>query len=139
MSTKTLPANQSRIKKQKTMMVEQLKKNPIVQSACEKLEVGRATHYRWYKEDKDYATAIDTAIMEGIMLCNDLGESQLLSAIQSGDINATKFFLRANHPRYKNKIEIEGNLNVIEELNPEQKALVQKALLLANLQQDIPC
>ncbi len=128
----TLPANQSRIQKQKVMMIEQLKKNPIIQIACERLEIGRATHYRWCKEDSDYARSIDEAIMEGINLCNDLSESQILSAIQSGDINAAKFFLRANHARYKNKVEFSGTLRHSDEpMTPEQEELLKEALRMA--------
>jgi hypothetical protein len=126
MANKKLTAPQLRIKKQKDMLIEFLKKNPVVQAACEKLEIGRATHYRWCKEDAEYAKQVDEAIVEGITLCNDYAESQLLSAIQSGDTNATKFFLRANHPRYKNKIEITEKRD--EPLTPEQKELAETIL-----------
>ncbi len=135
MSAKTLPANQARIKKQKELMLEQLKKNPIVQVACEKTQVPRATHYRWCKEDKEYAQRVELAVIEGIALCNDYTESTLLSAIQSGDIGAAKFWLRSNHPRYRNKIEVTGNFTTTE-LTPEQQALIEKALSFTRFSQD---
>lgn len=125
-------STKSRIKKQKEFMLEHLRKNPIVQIACEKAQVARPTHYRWCKEDKEYFKQSELAIIEGIALINDYTESTLLSAIQAGDINAAKFWLRSNHPRYKNKIEVHGALAVhTDELTPEQEALVRDALLLA--------
>ena len=36
----------------KELLVEQLKKTPIVQVVCEKIGVSRASYYRWRKDDK---------------------------------------------------------------------------------------
>ena len=43
-----------RMKKEKELIIKQLKKTPIVQLACEKTGVGRATYYRWRKVDKRF-------------------------------------------------------------------------------------
>ncbi len=39
-----------------------LKKTPIVQVACERSSVGRATYYRWKKDDADFAKQADEAL-----------------------------------------------------------------------------
>lgn len=118
----------------KTLLIEQLKKTPIVQIACEKVGIGRATYYRWKKEDEDFAKLADEAILEGNLLVNDLAESQLISAIKNNNLGAIVFWLKHHHSNYATKVEISGSLKHQNEiLTPEQEALVQKALELASL------
>ena len=124
------------MKKDKTreIVIEQLKKTPIVQIACEKIGISRATYYRWKKENQEFAKAADEAITEGEMLITDMSESQLISLIKNKNFAAIQLWLRHHHPKYTNKVEMTGNLNVKEEpLTPEQAALVEKALKLAGV------
>ena len=116
------------------IVIEQLKKTPIVQIACEKIGISRATYYRWKKENQEFAKAADEAITEGEMLITDMSESQLISLIKNKNFAAIQLWLRHHHPKYTNKVEMTGNLNVKEEpLTPEQAALVEKALKLAGV------
>jgi len=120
--------------KDKSLLLEQLKKTPIIQIACEKTGVGRATYYRWRKEDKDFARHADEAIFEGELFINDISESQLISAIKDKNLPAIKFWLQHHHPRYTDKLEISGHLeHPTEALTPEQEKVVRKALKLASL------
>lgn len=114
----------------KQLFLEQLKKTPIILVVCEKLSVSRATFYRWKAEDSAFAKQADDALNEGRSLVNDLAESQLVGAIKDRDIRAIMYWLRHNHPTYANRLEIEGVVNTVTELTPEQKALVKKALEL---------
>lgn len=50
--------------KNKELVIQQLKKTPIVQVSCEKVGIGRATFYRWKQEDQDFATMADEALLE---------------------------------------------------------------------------
>jgi hypothetical protein len=60
-----------------------------------------------------------------------MSESQVISLIKDKNWPAISFWLRHHHPKYANKIEVEANIkNIDEELNPEQEALVRKALEL---------
>ncbi len=122
-----------RIEKEKASMVEQLQRTPIIQVACEKLNISRSSHYRWCKEDKDYEKKINAAVGDGIFLVNDLAESQLISAVKDRDMRAITLWLRSNHPRYRQKVELSGKVNVIEELSPEQEDLIREAMNLAGL------
>ena len=54
----------SRIKENKELILSQLKKTPIVQLACEKTGIGRATYYRWRKSDKRFKKNSDCALLE---------------------------------------------------------------------------
>ena len=120
--------------KSKDLLIEQLKKTPIIQVSCEKVGVGRATFYRWKQEDQDFATKADEALLEGSSLVNDVAESQLMSAIRDKNLTAIIFWLKHHHPSYATKVEVTARLKADNEiLTPEQEALVTKALKLASL------
>lgn len=128
---------QKRMDANKELLIEQLKKTPIVQIACEKTGVGRATYYRWRKEDEEFTKAADEAINEGNELVNDMAESQLMAAIRDGNLGGIIFWLKHHHPRYATRVEVTAKLKHDDEtLTPEQEALVMKALKLAALLPD---
>lgn len=115
---------------EKSLLIEQLKKTPIISVACDKTGVGRTSYYRWREEDKDFATKADKSLSEGILLMNDMAESQLLSAIKDGNMTAIIYWLKHRHSAYSTKIEIEGNINTNYELSDSQKELLNKAINL---------
>ena len=119
--------------KEKLLLLEQLKKTPIVHIACEKASVGRATYYRWRTEDKEFRKSADDAITEGEALITDMSESQLISLIKDRNFSAIHLWLRQHHPKYTNRIEIVERTTISDELTPEQKKVVEEALSLANL------
>jgi hypothetical protein len=130
--SKKISVPQLRIKKQKEDLIDQLKKNPVIQIACEKLDIGRATHYRWYTDDKEYAQAVDTAINEGVSFVAEFAESQLFNAVRNNEPWAIGMVLKAMHPRYKNKIELTGNIvHALRELTAEDEELIKESLRLA--------
>lgn len=92
--------------KNKDKLLEQLAKTPIVQIACEKTGVSRATYYRWRQEDEEFAKSADKAISYGNALMNDMAESQLLSLIKDKHPTAIIFWLKHHHPAYVPKIEV---------------------------------
>jgi len=120
--------------KNKEALIEQLKKTPIIQLACEKTGTGRATFYRWKNEDPEFAAKAEEAITEGASLVNDVAESQLMSAIRERNLTAIIFWLKHHHPNYATKVEVTARLKADNEiLTPEQEALVTRALKLASL------
>jgi len=120
--------------KSKLVILEQLKKVPIVQVACEKSGVGRATYYRWRQEDEQFAKEADEALTAGSLLVNDMAESQLMSAIRDKNLTAIIFWLKHHHAKYATRVEVTAQLkNMDEKLSSEQEALVTKALQLASL------
>lgn len=125
---------QKRQLKEKQLLIEQLKRTPIVQIACEKNGIGRATYYRWRKEDLNFAEDADTAIEDGNKLINDMAESQLMSAIRDKNMTAIIYWLNHHHPAYTTKMEITAKLkHENEQLTSEQEKLVTKALKLASV------
>lgn len=119
-----------RIKSEQDLLLEQLKKTPIVQIACEKIGVGRSTYYRWRDEDKEFSKHADEALQEGSLLVNDMAESQLLSAVRDKNMTAIIFWLKHHHKTYANRLEISAVRPEEETLTPEQEQLIQKALAI---------
>ncbi|KND48118.1 MAG: hypothetical protein AB201_00790 [Parcubacteria bacterium C7867-006] len=116
----------------KDSFLEQLRKIPIVQVACEKTNVSRNSIYRWRKEDPKFLGEMELALAEGEALVNDMTENQLLSLIKDKSWNAISFWLKHRNPKFREKVEITAKLESSKEtLSPEQEALLKKALLLA--------
>lgn len=119
---------------QKKELLERLKETPVVEVACRKIGIARATYYRWRINDEKFAKEAELALEAGSALVNDMAESQLLTAIKDQNMTAIIYWLNHHHPAYATKIEVTANLkNQNETLTPEQEALVTKALQLASL------
>lgn len=120
----------------KSLFIEQLGKIPIVQVSCEKVGVSRNTVYRWRKEDIEFSKAMDEALSEGEAIINDMGESQLLTLMKEKNWNAISFWLRKRSPKFRDRLEVVSTTGPIDELTPEQEAVVKEALRLASLSPD---
>jgi hypothetical protein len=118
--------------KQRKLLLEQLRKTPIVQVACQKLDIHRATFYRW-REDPAFAEEADRAIAEGATMINDMAESQLIAAIQEKNLGAIQFWLKHHHAKYGNRVELSGRIETDATLSPEQEELVRKALKMVGI------
>jgi len=112
------------------LMLMQLKKTPIVQVACEKTGISRATYYRWRKEDPEFADKADIAIDEGLNLINDMAESQLISAIKDRNLTGIIFWLKNHHKNYSPKLEVTTKNGDIP-ITDEQREIIKQSLDMA--------
>lgn len=115
---------------QKAELIKQLKKTPIVEVACKKLGIGRATYYRWKKDDPKFAEEAEFALDEGSQLVNDMAESQLINAIKEGNMTGIIFWLKNHHKQYSPKLEVTTKNGDVP-LTDEQKELIRKSLAMA--------
>ncbi len=115
----------------KELVLDQLKKSPIVEAACQKAGITRTTFYRWKKDDSEFAKLADEALIEGQLLVNDLAENQLIGAVKDRNLSAVQYWLRHHHPSYANKLQISHD-NQTDELTAEQEEVVRRALELAS-------
>jgi hypothetical protein len=126
-----------RTERDKQALIEILKEMPIIQIACRKAGISRATYYRWRKEDKGFLERSEKALAEGVEFINDMSESQLISLIRERSWPAISFWLRKCNPKFKDRIEVSGKIEVPKnELTPEQQAIVTEALRLASINVD---
>ena len=123
---------QDRTQQNRQLMLDQLKKTPIAQIACEKVGVARSTFYRWKEEDPEFAKQANQALAEGVALVNDMAESQLLSAIRDRNISAIFYWLNHRHSAYSNKLEVTTKVKN-ESLTVGQQQLIKEALKHASL------
>jgi len=117
-------------KASKKDLIEQLRKTPIIQFACEKMGGARATFYRWKKQDKEFADDVENAVNEGSQLINDMAESQLITAIRNSNLTAIIFWLKNHHKGYAPKLEVTTKDGDIP-LTDEQKEQIRKSLNMA--------
>ncbi len=127
----------------KDLLITQFKQTPIVEVACQKVAVARATYYRWRNEDPEFSKAADAALADGTAFVCDAAESQLISAIKAGNLTAIIFWLKYKHPDYKQKMFQSGlaiaqddqeNLyfEAFGQLKPETQKLVEPYLDIIN-------
>lgn len=120
--------------KNKLLVIEQLKTNPIIQIVCQKTGISRATYYRWREKNKKFKESSDKALKEGISFINDLAESQLLSSIKDKNMTAIIFWLKNNNSNYADKIKVSTDKVVVNDnLTPEEEKLVRRALKMAGI------
>lgn len=122
----------SKTKAEKTALIEQLRRTPIVQVATEKVGISRSSYYRW-RQDPDFAAASDEALESGTALINDMAESQLLSAIRDKNMTAIIFWLKHHHKAYETRVKVDAKISQVDELTAEQSKLVEHALKNAGL------
>lgn len=99
----------------KKAMIQALEKAlGIVTTACKTAGISRDTHYRWLKEDPEYARMVED--IADIAL--DFAESQLHKQIMDGEVSSTIFFLKTKGKKrgYIERQEItgstDGSLNI---------------------------
>lgn len=83
----------------KILVLEQLKKVPIIRVACERIGIGRATYYRWCTDEK-FERLAEEAIAEGEQFISDMGESQMMALMKDKHWSAIKYWLEHHHPNY---------------------------------------
>ena len=82
---------QKRTQSNKKKLLDALEKSlGIVTEACEKSQLSRTQHYKWYKEDKDYRQQVDN--IEGKFV--DFAETHLKEQIKNNNTQATIFYLK---------------------------------------------
>jgi len=85
---------------EKTKIIEEFKKMPIVQIACERVGVSRATYYRWIENDSIFREVAMNAISDGESFISDKSEGQLLALIGEKHFGAIKHYLETHNEKY---------------------------------------
>lgn len=85
----------------KAKLLKELEENPIIERACKKIGVSRATYYRWRDMDPDFAYEADLAIVRGRDRMNDFVESKLIENIQANDFRSIALWLTHNKKLYR--------------------------------------
>lgn len=118
-------------RKQKDALLEELAKCPIVQVACERTSIGRATYYKWRTEDAEFRRIADKAVDEGRKFVNDIAESQMIRKIKEGNMTSIIYWLKNNSSRYTEKRTEE--IESLGVLPPEQAKELLRAMHLMGL------
>jgi AcrR family transcriptional regulator len=85
----------------KAQLVENLRKHFNVKAACVAAGIGRATFYRWYRDDDEFADECRKAEVEGRDDFNDLMMVKFQQLVRDGNAAAVIFGLRRMHPYFR--------------------------------------
>jgi hypothetical protein len=88
-------------------------------------------------ESPEFRKQVEAAMTEGETFINEMGESQIISLMRQGNWSAISFWARHRNPKFRERIDINANIQTPnEELTSEQQEVVKKALCLASLTVD---
>lgn len=121
-----------RIATEKKLFIEQLRKTPVFSVVCERVNIGRATAYRWVAKDKKFQVDVQKALSEGTEMINDMAISALISSIADKNLGAVKFWLSNKSKDFSPKLEVSTNQEKqkVQSLSKEQEDLIRKAVML---------
>ncbi|MFA6105346.1 MAG: hypothetical protein WC725_01955 [Patescibacteria group bacterium] len=89
--------------KTKLNLLKEIQKNGNVSLSCIRINIDHATYYRWKKEDKEFRKKANEAETIGRKNNCDLAEHALILLVKEKKIEAVKYLLSHNSPRYKPK------------------------------------
>ena len=128
-STSTI---EDRQEKEKQALIEALKEMPIIQVACKRAGVSRATYYRWRQEDKDFMRKSRDALDHGIEFINDMSESQLVTLIKEKKMPAIALWLKHHHAQYGSQAKPYVPIVAREDLTSQEEQIMIEALAFAS-------
>lgn len=82
-------------------VLEYLTESGNISYSCKRAGISRQTFYDWKDTDRVFARDTDTAIDYGKSFVNDLAHTQLIRAIQEGDLPSVRYQLSCCHPDYQ--------------------------------------
>lgn len=116
-------SNKTQSDTKKKAMIKALESSlGVVTTACKQVGIGRDTHYRWVREDMDYAAAVQD--LSNVTL--DFAESKLHEQIMDGNTAAIIFFLKT-----KGKVRgyIERSEVVMDKKKPDLSGLTDEEIM----------
>lgn len=107
----------------KKLMIENLQRYPIVEAACHKVGISRMTHYRWIKDDEEYAFATVGGLYVSSEVINDIAVSKVIEAMNRGERWAITFWLTHRHPQFNDDPIIRNMFKRIAKIEMREEEL----------------
>jgi len=89
--------------RQKKRFIAALEALGTVLHACKAAGISRQTAYRWHRDDPDFAEQWDEAHENAV----DVVESVIYQKALSGDVIAAIFYLKAQRPKFRDRLNID--------------------------------
>jgi hypothetical protein len=93
---------------EQSKILQLLSENPSISAACKKLGLSRMTFHRWYKGNLEFRERVDAALVHGRSFWIEIAELGIVKHVKEGNLNAQKYFLAHNDPRYSPKLSLEA-------------------------------
>ena len=123
---------EERQEKEKSALLVILKEMPIIEVACKRVGISRATFYRWQQDDKIFKRQSMDALDQGIEFINDMSESQLITLIKKEKMPAISMWLKNNHKRYGAKGRSYTPIASTDDLTSDEEKIILEALAMAS-------
>jgi len=116
--------------RQKKRFIAALTAQGTVFHAAQAAGISRQTAYRWQRDDPEFADQWDEAIENAV----DVVESVIYQKALSGDVIAAIFYLKAQRPKFRDRLNID-----VEQVKSEiQERVAQLGVTPRLLAQAIP-
>lgn len=93
---------EDRITDNKEKLLSELEVYPVIDAACARSHIARATYYRWCEDDPSFAQTAKDAIAKGVAHINDNAESKVIRMIEEDNLSAIKYWLSHRHSEFRN-------------------------------------
>lgn len=88
-------------KGKRARILKEFQDNPLITRACQKIGIARSTYYRWYTQDAEFRSDVDSAQKRGREKLTDFAESKLLENIRNNQYASIAYWLSHNTTRYR--------------------------------------
>lgn len=119
-----------RIAQQKTDVLVALEKIPVVQIACQRAGVSKATYYRWRQNDLEFMELADIARQEGMTTICELAKSKLIEQINDGNLTAAIFWLKSRDPEFTERKHIVNELKDAKHLAKNEAEIIDSTFTM---------
>ena len=92
--------------KTKRKLLRELEKSGNIYFSCARIGVERSAFYRWHSSDEEFKKLADLAVNRGRENNCDIAEQALLLNVKEKRMDAIKYVLGHNSPRYKENVII---------------------------------
>lgn len=113
----------------KLRLLQELEKTGNVYYACAKVGIDKSTYYRWIQKDSKFKKQSKRVINMGRSNMVDIAEHALLLNVKDKKMDAIKYVLSHNSPRYKKSSESKVIMeHIVKKPDKENKDMLANTL-----------
>jgi ACT domain-containing protein len=116
----------------KNEFLEELRKIPIIEKACEKVGISRMTYYRWIDSSPSFKKEVGLAMSMGVDRIGDLSNAKLLQLMNEGNLNSIVYWNEKRSKGLQNTADrllgINSEISMNEAVVIAEKNILEKML-----------
>ena len=116
----------------KQKFLEELRKVPIIEKACDKVGISRMTYYRWSGSNPSFKKEVGLAMSMGVDRIDDVSNAKLLQLINEGDFRSIAYWYEKRSKGILNVADrlqgINSGISMDEAIIIAEKNILEKML-----------